>query len=200
MQIKFAWFWLLVIPNLMLAQVSVTTGGPIGGAVGGVAVSGGPMGGGNVMFYKGELGNWWKNSEIVSKLHLTDNQIKQLEDSFYQHRLKLIDYGAETQKQDLKLEQLMHADYPDEKQVTAQVDQLLAARGKLEREFTLMTLDFRKVLSLEQWKQLQAIHTRTQQMFIRRVGPPGSMTAPFPPGVPPPPPSLDLDGPEPPPR
>ncbi|HMK30241.1 MAG TPA: periplasmic heavy metal sensor [Terriglobales bacterium] len=191
MQSKSVWPWLLLllIPCAGMAQQAGT-----------VTVMGGPggLGGGrNVVFYRGELGDWWKNSAIVSKLHLTDSQIKQLEDSFYQHRLKLIDFGAEVQKQDLKLEQLMHADYPDEKQVTAQVDQVLAARGKLEREFTLMTLDFRKVLSLEQWKQLQAIHGEGQRMFPRSFTSP--VGGPFPPGAPfPPPPPPEPGGPEPP--
>ena len=39
----------------------------------------------------------------------------------------------------------------------SQVDQVLAARGKLEREYTMMNLDLRKVLSVEQWRQLKAI-------------------------------------------
>ena len=61
------------------------------------------------------------------------------------------------EKQDLKLQALLDADVPNEGQVEAQVDQVLAARGKLEREFTLMNLDLRKVLSLDQWRQLKAV-------------------------------------------
>src|SRR5258708_31862832 len=61
------------------------------------------------------------------------------------------------EKEDLKLQSLLDADVPNEGQVGSQVDQVLAARGKLEREFTMMNLDLRKVLSVEQWRQLKTI-------------------------------------------
>jgi Spy/CpxP family protein refolding chaperone len=52
------------------------------------------------MMMQHEMGKWWKNPEIVSKLQLTDAQVKQLNQVFYDHKLKLIDYGAEMEKQD----------------------------------------------------------------------------------------------------
>lgn len=132
-------------------------------------------GGKNVMFYHRELGKWWQNSETAKKLQLSDGQIGQLDQIFYDHRLKLIDYGAEMAKQDLKLQTLVDADVPDEAQVNVQVDQVLAARGKLEREYTLMNLDLRKVLSLEQWRQLKSLRGSDgpgeKIFFQRRIGP-----------------------------
>src|SRR5215471_16112793 len=117
---------------------------------------GGPKGT-HRMMVRHEMGKWWQNPDIVSKLQLTDGQVSQLNQVFYDHKLKLIDYGAEMEKQDLKLQTLLDADQPDEAQVSSQVDQVLAARGKLEREFTMMNLDLRKVLSLDQWRQLKAV-------------------------------------------
>src|SRR5437667_1746736 len=116
-----------------------------------------PPGAKMTVVFRGELGKWWQNSEIAKKLQLNDGQISQLNQVFYDHKLKLIDYGAEMEKQDLKLQTLLDADQPDEGQVSSQVDQVLAARGKLEREFTMMNLNLRKVLSLEQWRQLKAV-------------------------------------------
>jgi Spy/CpxP family protein refolding chaperone len=112
--------------------------------------------GGRVMI-RPEGGKWWQNSEIASKLQLTDAQTAQLNQVFFDHKMHLIDYGAEMEKQDLKLQTLLDADQPNEGQVSSQVDQVLAARGKLEREFTMMNLDLRKVLSLDQWRQLKAV-------------------------------------------
>ena len=124
---------------------------------------------------KREMGAWWKNSNIAQKLNLTDTQIKQLEDAFYQHRLKLVDIGAAMEKSDMKLQQMLDADTVDESAVNAQVDQVLAARGQMEREFTAMNLNFRKILTLEQWKQLRAMHGGTQdRIFFKHMGPPGS--------------------------
>jgi len=147
--------------------------------------------------YHRELGKWWQNSETVKKLQLSDGQIGQLDQIFYDHKVKLIDYGGEMEKQDLKLQTLLDADVPNEGQVEAQVDQVLAARGKLEREYTMMNLDLRKVLSLDQWRQLKSARGSTvgfgDRVFIRKLPPPGGgpVIAPLPPGelpLPPPPP------------
>src|SRR5437879_10879075 len=127
---------------------------------------------------RGELGKWWQNSEMVKKLQLNDGQISQLDQIFYDHKVKLIDYGAEMEKQDLKLQTLLDADVPNEGQVEAQVDQVLAARGKLEREYTMMNLDLRKVLALDQWRQLKSIRGQDvgfgDKIFFRKVLPPGA--------------------------
>jgi Spy/CpxP family protein refolding chaperone len=139
-----------------------------------------------------EMGKWWKNSEVAKKLQLNDGQVAQLDQIFYQHRLKLIDFGAEMEKEDLKLQTLLDADVPNEGQVGAQVDQVLGARGKLEREFTMMNLDLRKVLSVDQWRQLKAIReergTGHDVFFYYRTHPPdappavpGEPAPPFPP-------------------
>jgi len=156
------------------------------------------------MVYRGELGKWWQNSDIAKKLQLSDGQIGQLDQTFYDHKVRLIDYGADMEKQDLKLQTLLDADVPNEGQVEAQVNQVLEARGKLEREFTMMNLDLRKVLSLDQWRQLKSIQGQGvggiaggDRIFFRKVLPPGGGpgfsvqtdgAAPLPPLPPAPPP------------
>lgn len=153
-----------------------------------------PRGHHGMMMMQHEMGKWWKNPEIVSKLQLTDAQVKQLNQVFYDHKLKLIDYGAEMEKQDLKLQTLLDADQPDEGQVGSQVDQVLAARGQLEREYTMMNLDLRKVLSLPQWKQLKAVRGdaggpgRNFIHFKQKLAPGGPGEGPDGPPLPPPPP------------
>lgn len=180
MQTKYpALFAMLLLPLSMAAQTR-TTASPTGVATAGT----------RVMVYRGELGKWWQNSDIAKKLQLGDGQIAQLDQTFYDHKVKLIDYGAEMEKQDLKLQSLLDADIPNEGQVEAQVDQVLAARGKLEREYTMMNLDLRKVLSLEQWRQLKSIRGQNggpgDRVFFRKVLPPGGpSTMPLPPGEPP---------------
>jgi len=90
-----------------------------------------------------------------------------------------IDYQAELQKQDLKLQDLLDEDDPNENQVGAQVDRTLAARANLEREFTMMNLALRKVLTVDQWKQLKAIQSERRglagpDMFFDLRGPGGA--------------------------
>jgi Spy/CpxP family protein refolding chaperone len=173
------------------ARAQVTTANP-GASVSAVATQGG-----KTIIYRRVMGKWWQDSEVAKKLQLTDGQISQLDQIFYQHRLKLIDDSAEMEKEDLKLQNLLDADTPDEGQVNSQVDDVLAARGKLEREFTSMNLDTRKVLSLQQWRQLKAIRGDMDmpgnKIFFRKVLPPGA--PPLPPLLPdelPPPPPQDL--------
>jgi hypothetical protein len=147
------------------------------------------------MMIRHEMGKWWKNSDIAQRLQLNSGQVSQLDEIYYQHRLKLIDYGAEMEKQDMKLQNLLDADVPNEGQISSQVDQVLAARGRLEREFTMMNLDLRKVLSLDQWKQLKTMHAEhghgDMMYFHRKVipGGPGMPGGPeaMPPAPPPPP-------------
>jgi hypothetical protein len=138
----------------------------------------------------GEMGKWWRDADIAKKLQLSDGQIGQLDQIFYDHRVKLIDHGAEMEKQDLKLQSLLDADTPDEGQVGTQVDLVLAARGKLEREYTFMNLDLRKVLSLDQWRQLKSIrgeHGTGDNIiyFKKRIEGPGAgpLQAPLPPDI-----------------
>ena len=119
--------------------------------------AGAPSGKPHHMMHEGPMGAWWKNSEIASKLQLTDQQVQQLENTFYQHRLKLVDLRANIEKQDLPMQQLLDAPTPNDAAILAQVDQRSAARNQLDREFTQMTLDFRKILTPDQWKQLRAL-------------------------------------------
>jgi hypothetical protein len=186
--------WAVALSTLALAGAAWAqeTGAAVGGVVTGPPHPGkGPH---NVMMFKREMGKWWQNSDVVSKLGLSDAQVTQLNQVFYNHKMKLIDYGADMEKQDLKLQTMLDADQPDEGQVNSQVDQVLAARGKLEREFTAMNLDLRKQLSLEQWRQLKTMRGGEAMpgdhmfFFKQKVMPPGSPDE-MPPL--PPPPGLD---------
>ena len=147
--------WMIALSTLVL--VGMLPAQETGQAAGGIAVHASGMGMGPHVIMRHEMGKWWQNPDVVSKLALSDSQIQQLNQVFYNHKMKLIDYGANMEKQDLKLQSMLDADQPDEGQVDSQVDQVLAARGKLEREFTTMNLDLRKQLSLEQWRQLKTM-------------------------------------------
>jgi tetratricopeptide (TPR) repeat protein len=103
------------------------------------------------------LGAWWKNSEIVSKLQLSEEQVKKISQTFLDHRLKLIDLRADLDKQELRLQPLMDIDQPDAGKVGAQIDLITAARGRLEKENAMMMLAIRSELTVEQWKKLKSL-------------------------------------------
>ena len=91
--------------------------------------------------------DWWRNSDIAQKLNLTDQQKSQLELSFNQQKDQLKDLRDALQKEE----------------------------AKLQRNFAMMALQFRKILTADQWKQLRE---QEVMMFHHRergpVGPPPS--------------------------
>ncbi len=120
---------------------------------------------GGVMF-----GAWWKNSEAVKAIELSDDQAKQIESKFLAHKLKLVDLRADLEKKELELRPLVDADQPDEAKVGAQIDQVVAARGRLEKEATMMNLDIRRVLTVDQWKKLKEYQQQRMRNFGRDWG------------------------------
>jgi Spy/CpxP family protein refolding chaperone len=103
------------------------------------------------------FGAWWKDSEAVKTLGLSEGQVGQIEQTFLAHRLRLVDLRADLEKQELNLQPLLDVDRPDEAIVSTQIDLITAARGRLEKEHASMLLAIRRVLSAEQWKRLQAL-------------------------------------------
>lgn len=125
----------------------------------------GPMGSGPMA--RPDLGKWWKNSEIARELGLTEQQISQIEATFYDQRLKLIDLNADVQRNEARLQPLMEADAVDEAKISAHLDQLLAARSRLEKANMMMMISIRKVLSVEQWRKLEGIRERRERPMMR---------------------------------
>jgi Spy/CpxP family protein refolding chaperone len=115
----------------------------------------------------GMFGAWWKNSETAIAIGLSDDQVKQIESTFMSHKLKLIDLRADLEKRELELKPLVDADQPDVAKVSAQIDQVVAARGRLEKEATMMSLDIRRVLTVEQWKKLKEYQQQRMRDFGR---------------------------------
>ena len=99
--------------------------------------------------------DWWRNSEVAQKLNLTDQQKQQLEQAFTQAKLQLVDLKSAVEKEEIKLQALMNADPLNEGLVLAQIENVQGARAKLGKNFALMALNFRKILTVDQWKLLQ---------------------------------------------
>ena len=191
-------FLLLAFAALVTISAVAQEPGPIFIAQGPGAMGMGPGPHVMAMGRPGPFGAWWKNSEVVKELQLTDPQVKQIEQTFLDYRLKLIDLRADLERQETKLQPLLEADQPNEQQVGSQVDAVVAARGRLEKTNTMMMLSIRRVLSVDQWKKLQSIeqHRGERNFIYRRMGPdgpgehmrgPGRSDAPPPPNAPPPP-------------
>jgi Spy/CpxP family protein refolding chaperone len=126
-------------------------------------------------FHDGHFGRWWDNPEMAQKLGITDQQKKQMDDIFLQHRLKLIDLNANLEKQETLLHPMIEADQPDETKILAQIDAVAQARADLEKANARMLFDLRKTLTPDQWQKLKAMREehRPDRMMRDRRGPGG---------------------------
>jgi periplasmic protein CpxP/Spy len=101
-------------------------------------------------------GKWWKDSQIVQTIGLSDQQAQQIEKTFQDHRVQLVDLHANLEKAELQMEPMMESDQPNEAQVNAQIDKVAQARAALEKSNAQMLFAVRRVLTPDQWKKLQA--------------------------------------------
>ncbi len=132
------------------------------------------------------LGKWWKNSQVVQDLKLTEAQVNQIEETFLEHRSKLSDARAELERQEKSLQALLAASQLDETKIGEQTAQVLSARGKLEQDNTSMMIAFRRLLSAEQWRKLEDIRQASKNLAPPPPPPPAAPPAPPPPPPPPP--------------
>ncbi len=104
-----------------------------------------------------ELGKWWKNSELVKKLQLSEIQVEQIERTFLSFRPTLANLNSELKSREAELRNLMKADPVDDARVLTQNDLIAQSRAALEKANSAMMLAIRKELSREQWDKLQEI-------------------------------------------
>ncbi|HTA47248.1 MAG TPA: periplasmic heavy metal sensor [Bryobacteraceae bacterium] len=140
---------ILSVPLLAILAVTALVAQPP--PPGGFGRRGGPPPRGDRM-----EGKWWYNPPIVQRLGLTTDQQKKLEDVFQQNRLKLIDLTAVLEREQAILDPLLSADHPQESRVLAQFDKVAEARLDLEKANARMLWGFRTILTVDQWKDLQA--------------------------------------------
>jgi periplasmic protein CpxP/Spy len=110
-------------------------------------------------------GRFWNNPNVVSKLNLTDDQRKGMDQVLQEHRTTLVDLHANLEKAELALEPLMKDDQPNESRILAQIDQVAQARAELEKANARFLLAIRAKLTPEQWKSLQSL--RAERMAER---------------------------------
>ena len=121
-------------------------------------------------FHDGHFGRWWNDPQMVQQLGITDQQKKQMDDIFLQHRLKLIDLNANLEKQETLLHPLIEADQPDEAKILSQIDAVAQARAELEKANARMLFDIRKTLTPDQWQKLKAMREEHRPGKMNRDG------------------------------
>lgn len=104
-----------------------------------------------------ELGKWWKESEIVNQLRLTESQIDKIEQRFLDYRPTLADLNSELKNRGQELSALMETDPIDDAKVRDLTLKVALLRAELEKANSFMMIAFRKELTKQQWDKLQKI-------------------------------------------
>src|SRR5580704_2572973 len=126
-------------------------GGPPGGR-GGSHMDGGMRGGSRIV----PPGTWWKNPDLVTKLSLTADQQKRMDDILQASRIQLVHIKATLEEQQILLEPMLNANPPDAAKTLAQISTIADTRASLEKANAKMLLGIRGVLTADQWTKLQA--------------------------------------------
>ena len=103
-------------------------------------------------------GTWWRNPEVVSRIGLTTDQTKRIDEIFLQSRVQLIDLHASLEKEQLLLDPLMDANPVDQTKALAQIGKIADTRAELEKTDAKMLLGIRAVLNADQWTKLRDRH------------------------------------------
>ncbi len=157
----------LLAPGFAFAQSFDGPDGP-GGAdpAQGPGMQGPPM---ERAFHVEHFGRWWDNPQMAQQLNITDQQKKQMDDIFLQHRLKLIDLHASLDKQETLLQPMIEADQPDEAKILSQIDAVAQARAELEKANARMLFDIRKTLTPDQWQKLKTMREEHHEGKMMRT-------------------------------
>ena len=161
----------LLAPGFAFAQSFDGPDGPSGpDPAQGPGMPGPPM---ERAFHVEHFGRWWDNPQMAQQLNITDQQKKQMDDIFLQHRLKLIDLHASLEKQETLLQPMIEADQPDEAKILSQIDAVAQARAELEKANARMLFDIRKTLTPDQWQKLKTMREEHHEGKMMRRGPDG---------------------------
>lgn len=129
---------------------------------------------------------WW-DSPIAGDLKLSEDQHRRIRETVREVRGKINQLRAATETAEAELADFMNDDRVDAQKTAAAIDKVIAARGEMSREVSLMSLKLRQILTTEQWRELQRRQPRPPgpgPQQGQRPGPPGER----PPNRPGPPP------------
>jgi len=104
---------------------------------------------------------WWTSEEYKRELGLTSDQVKRLEEIFQASLPGLMAQKKALDHAELEFERLMQAG--SDSDVMEQVDRVETARAELNKSRTLMLVDMRKTLTMDQWTRLNALQRQAAE-------------------------------------
>lgn len=115
-------------------------------------------------------GKWWKHPKAATELNLSPEQINKLDDIFIKYKSSMIDIKATIEHKELELGNLIDKDNVDDNAILKVADNLIAAKGELQKAVIRMVLDMKKVLTPDQVKKLKAFRDELRTKRIEERG------------------------------
>jgi Spy/CpxP family protein refolding chaperone len=119
---------------------------------------------------------WWSDPDIQQKAGLSPEQTEQIKALYASQRPRMIDLRADLRKRQLELEQLLEASTVDKAALSQKIDEVAAARARLDKERLTTLAAVRSVLSAEQYGKLRSMQRdfrgRRGHGMVRRGGGP----------------------------
>jgi Spy/CpxP family protein refolding chaperone len=109
-------------------------------------------------------GRWWEDQRLVARIGLSEEQQGQIRKVVFAHARRMIGLKADVDRAGLDLATTVDQRDFDPAPVRAAYAVYQTARQKLENERFEMLLEIRQILTYEQWRKIEDMKRRMQQM------------------------------------
>jgi len=111
---------------------------------------------------------WWQNDEIITRLKLSSEEIKRLDDAYIESRRRMLEIRGRVEAERFKLEALLSRPEIDAAAIRAQNRKMESARSDLAAERFDFLLKSRDVLGHERFQKLTEIQRQWREERQKR--------------------------------
>ena len=111
---------------------------------------------------------WWQNDEIITRLKLSSEEIKRLDDAYIESRRRMLEIRGRVEAERFKLEALLSRPEIDAAAIRAQNRKMESARSDLATERFDFLLKSRDVLGHERFQKLTEIQRQWREERQKR--------------------------------
>ena len=100
-------------------------------------------------------GKWWQSKRITEELKITDDEKRQLNETYTASRRELITLKSNVERERFELDNLLDRGESNKETVLDHYNRLETARSKLSEERFKLLLDVRDIVGIERYQQLK---------------------------------------------
>ena len=111
---------------------------------------------------------WWQNDEIITRLNLSPEEIKELDDAYIESRQRMLEIKGRVEAERFKLEELLSRPEIDAAAIRKQNRKMESARSELASERFDFLLKSREILGHERFQKLTEIQRQWREESRKR--------------------------------